>query len=669
MPRRVPTLRGNDGKPFQIVIDKFGKGVMTLFDETRLPIDAVSQAFNMYLDQDGVWTVRPGTSTYGATLTTPIDGGGSFAKYNSDGTTDTYIWVLDNGSFKVSQDGGSWSTKTLNGGGAVTWTTGYPIFGKQHGSRIYLANGQDEMAYYDIDNDYVVTFTALGVPGSLVAPTRTGLSAGSFNAYYKITAVNSIGESLASAEMSVSGGIDKTRDNWDIGTDYLTMGWGSVAGATRYNIYYSDSTGTQVFLDSSPTNSYIDTGVAVPNTYQEIPEEDTSAGQKYGYLSLSGNRLWATRDPNLPYRVGWTGTGQHFGAFNPFYGGGYIDLNKGSDERVEAVVHFRDGRGNAVATALTSSPSGAGSTWHIALTTLTVDTINIIVPQAYQQQGSVGTRSPRGVVEYNDSVYFPSPKGFHSTGSKQSILNVLVTNEISDNIRPSVQSINNMYAEKIAGYGTNGRIYWSVPAGSSTNNQTWVFDVERGGTWALPWNIGVKQFFEYTDSSGVIRILGVPTSGTKLIQFGSNLTGDSGTAFSTNLQSGLIHWDKNHVGWALIDKVYCEIADPVGNISFNVSGTQKGKSFSSLGSITIADNASSNGWSADEWSDFLWGDSDVTDASFNQTSVKKYLRVNKTLNNLRWQFRSTDINSRYTPMQIVIKGTILPTSDPSNYRS
>lgn len=664
MARKMPALKGDDGKPFTLVIDKFGKGVMTLFDETRLPIDAVQQAQNMVLDQDGVWTVRPGTTPYGATLTTPIDGGGSFTKYNSNGTVTTYLWVIDNGTFKYSTDGGVWTSVA-----GKTWTTGYPVDSEQIGSRLYLGNGQDAMAYLDIDSLALTTFTALNVPGSLVAPTRTGLTAGSYNAYYKITAVNAIGETVASAEMSVSGGINKTRDNWTTGTDYLSMSWGAVAGATRYNIYYSDATGTEVYLDSSATNSYVDTGIATPNPYQEAPTVDSTAGPKYSILSKSGNRLWGGKDPNQPYRVGWTGTGQYMGAFNPFYGGGYIDLNKGSDERPESIVHFRDGKGTAVATVLTSSPSGAGSTWHIALTTLTVDTLVIVVPQAYQQQGSVGTKSPRGVVEYNNSVYFPSPKGFQSLGSQQSILNVLVTSEISANIRPSVEGINNMYADKIAGIASGGRIYWSVPYGTSTNSQTWVLDVERKGTWAVYWTIGVKQFFEYTDSTGQIHLLGVPNTGTKLVEFTDGVSGDSGVAFTTNLESGLIHWDKNHMSWAYIQKVYVEIADPIGTIEFSVAGAQKGKPFRSLGSIEITDEASGSGWSSDEWSDFEWGDSENISTVFSQSSVKKYIRVNKLLNNLKWQFTTEDINSNYSVMQVVIKGVILPTSDPSTFRA
>lgn len=664
MAKAYPKLSGDDGKSFTLVVDQFGKGVMSLFDDTRLPQDAVKQAINMYLTQDSVWTVRPGTSEYGASLTSPIDGAGSFTKYNSDNTITTYMWAIDNGALKYAQDGGSWTTVS-----GKTWTTGKQVLGKQIGSRLYLGNGTDTMAYLDISSLTLTTFSALSAPGSLVAPTRTGLSTGSYNAYYKITAINSIGESISSSEISVSGGINKTRDNWTIGTDYLTMSWGAVSGATRYNIYYSDETNREVYLDSSATTSYIDTGIAVPNPYQEAPSADTSAGPKYMFLNLSGNRLWGTKDPNSPYRVAWTGTGQYLGAFNPFYGGGYIDLNKGGDERPEAIVHFRDGRGNAVATVLTSNPNGSGSTWHISLTTLTVDTLIIVVPQAYQQQGSVGTRSPLGVVEYNDSVYFPSPKGFQGLGSEQSILNVLVTKEVSGNNRDSVQDINNAHADKICGIASNGRIYWSVPFGASENNQIWVLDKERRDAWSLYWELGVKQFFEYTDSSGRIRLLAVPVDGTKLIEFNENVFGDSGVAFPTSLESGLIHWDKNHVTWAYITRVYCEVANPKSSITFSVSGTQKAKPFSSLGTVEITDTLSGSGLGTDLLSDFLLSDTNETPETFTQGSVKKYIKVNKFLNNLKWQFSSTAINARYTPMQVVIKGKIKPTSDPSSYKA
>jgi hypothetical protein len=666
-------LSGNDGKNFTITIDQFGKGVMTLFDDTRLPIDGVHQAQNMMLDQDGVWTTRPGTSSYGGTFDGTVDGGGSFTTYNSDNTASTYYWIVDNGFFKIAQDGEDYTTVS-----GVTWTPGWPTAGKQVSSLkndnvrsnlLLLTNGYDPMAYYDIGSGTLGTYSSISTPTGLVA-TRNTLTAGNYNVFYKVTAVNSIGETLASSEASVSGGVNKTRDNWDVtSTETVSLDWNDVTDATRYNIYYSDRSNEEVFLDSVAVSQYTDTGEATPNPYQATPDSNSTSGPKYMDIALSGNRIWGTKDPNLPYRVGWTGTGQYMGAFNPFYGGGYVDLEKGGVERPEKVVHFRDGKGNALATVLSSDPNGAGATWAISLTTLTVDTLVIVIPVVAKQQGSVGTRSPRGVIEYNDAVFFPSPRGFHNTGSKQSILNVLVTTELSDSIRPTINGINNAYANNICGIAHNGRLYWSVPYGASENNIIIVHDAERKGAWALPWTIGVKQFFEYTDTAGAIHLLAIPVDGDTLIEFGSSNSGDSGEAFSTVLESGLIHWDKNHMTWAYVQKAYVELANPHGSINFSVAGTQKGKNFSTIGSRRISAALGESGFGNDLFGNIQFGDSTDSTATFSQPSTKKVLNIKKYLNNIRWNLSTDDINSRFTLMQVVIEGVVLPTSDPSSWKT
>jgi hypothetical protein len=678
MPRKPVHLSGNDGKPFQITIDKFGRGVMTLFDDTRLPLDAVKQAQNMYLDQDGVWSTRPPSSPYGQALTGPIDGGDSFTVYNSDGTASTFMWVIDNGTFKISQDGGAWTPKT-----GVTWPTGTNVVAKQVSgvkndgvrSNILLLTHTSGLCYYDINSGTLGSYSSIGTPsgGSVTRgtpTTGTGLAAGNQNAYYRITAVNAIGETLGSIEFSVSGGINLTRDNWTLGTHFLSLAWTALVGATRYNIYYSDRSGEEVFLDSSPVNSYNDTGEATPNPYAELPATDTTGGPKYQDLALSGNRVWGTRDPSQPYAVGWTGTGQYMGAFNPFYGGGAVQLEKGGPERPEKVIHFRTGKGDAVASVLTSDPNGAGSTWAITLSTLTVDTLVIVIPVAQKQQGSVGTRSPLGVVEANDSVYFPSPKGFHNQGSRQSILNVLVTSDLSDVIRDYVRGLNNAAASKFAGKFFDGRIYWAVATGgSSTNNAIIVHDIERKGAWALPWTLAVKKFFEYTDSSGAIHLLAIPVSGGQLIEIGGTGSGDSGQAFPTLLESGLIHWDKNHATWAYIRKVYVELADPAGQINFSISGTRRGRDFSTIGSREIQAALGQSGFGADLMGEIMFGDSGSAAATYSQPSVKKVLNIKKTMNNLRWSLSSNSVASRYSVIQIVIDGVMLPTTDPSDWKA
>lgn len=665
MPKRpIPQFNQKDGKPFQIMINDFSKGTMTLADEGRIPQNAVYQSTNAMLDQDGVWRVRYGSQSYGRSLTGPIDGMGRATVYNSDGTNTNYLFVIDNGAIKYSKDGGAWSTITGN-----TWTTGHNATLTQINSRLYVTNGKDNLSYVDLTTmtttPTIVIYTALSTPA---APSlaRTVLTAGSFNAYYKITAVKaSIGETAASAEATIT--VNKSRDQWKTdGTEHIDLTWSAVTGADAYNIYFSDTTGQEVFLDSVSVLAYSDTGQVTLNPYQAAPPTDGTAGPPMSDMKLSGNRIWGTGNPAAPYRIYWSGTGQYLGSFNPFYGGGYIDLNLGGDEKPVSIQHYRDGKGSQEAIALTSSPNGGGSVWFLPLTTLTVDTLTIVIPSALSQ-GTIGTTSSRGVVQANNNVYYPSIKGFQSVGSAQQILNVLVTSEVSTAIRPSVKGISNSAANTIAGVYYYGRIFWSVPFGSTTNNQVWVLDLERQA-WCIYWNIGVKQFLEYTSSDGVVHLLAIPISGNNLIEFSENFVGDSGVASPVSLRSGLVSWDTNHFEFAWVEKVYFELGRPKGNISLNVSGTAVNKNLTSLKSISITDTVSNAGVGSDLVGNFEVGNSNNAPTTYSQASVKKVLYINKPLNNLEWQISSSDPNAAFTLLEVGIVGNILPSGDPSTWR-
>jgi len=663
--RPLPTFNQKDGKPFSIVLSDFSKGTMTLPDEGRIPQNAVYQSTNMMLDQDGVWRVRYGSQQYGKSLTGPIDGMGRATVYNSDGTNTNYLFVIDNGAIKFSKDGGNWTTISGN-----TWTTGNSAQLTQINSRLYVTNGKDNLAYVDLTtmtgSPTIVKYTALSTPGTITL-ARTTLTAGSFNVYYKITAVKaSIGETAASAEATTT--VNKSRDQWKSdGSEHVDLSWTAVTGADAYNIYYSDTTGQEIFLDSTSVTSYSDNGSVTLNPYQAAPPTDGTAGPPFSGMIMSGNRIWGTGNPNYPYRVYWSGTGQYLGSFNPFYGGGYIDLNLGGDEKPVAVQHYRDGKGNQEAIVLTSSPTGGGSVWFVPLTTLTVDTLTIVIPTAVSQ-GTIGTSSgPRGVVQANNNVYYPSIKGFQSVGSVAQLLNVLVTSEISTAVRPSVKGINSSASSSICGVYYFGRIFWSVPFGSATNNQVWVLDLERQ-CWCLAWNIGVKQFLEYTSSDGMVHLLAIPVSGTNLIEFSENFLGDSGSAISVNLRSGLVSWDKNHFEFAWVEKVYFELGRPKGNISLSVSGTAVNKNIASLKSISITDTVSNAGVGSDLVGNFEVGNSNNSPSTYSQASVKKVIYVNKPLNNLEWQITSSDVNASFYLLSVGIVGNVLPSGDPSSWR-
>jgi hypothetical protein len=267
---------------------------------------------------------------------------------------------------------------------------------------------------------------------------------------------------------------------------------------------------------------------------------------------------------------------------------------------------------------------------------LTVDTLVIVIPVAVKQQGSVGTRSPLGVVEYDDSVYFPIAKRFPqhrltAVDPQRARDQRLVRRDPAERARhPTPTPVRLPASPTTAVFTGRSR---TDPAPTT---RVFVYDKERKGAWALPWTLAVKRFFEYTDSGGTIHLLAVPVTGTKLIEIGGSGSGDSGTAFQTILESGIIHFDKNHMTWAYVSKAYVELADPAGDINFGVSGTRRGKSFNTLKTRTISAQQGSGGFGADLWADILFGDTIPSSVTYAQPSIKKVINIKKCSTTLKW---------------------------------
>jgi hypothetical protein len=657
LPRRL--LRTPEVK---IQIEGAKDGVITLVDESRLPTTAFKEATNLQQFQDGRYGTRWGTGSYGSAMASTIDGAKEFRR--SDGTTE--IVAASNGTFYKSTNGGSWTA--LTGG---TYTAGTHCRFLQILSRLYIVNGVDILQYYDGTN--IVPYTAATSPGTPGSFSLAGVAASSSNTvYYKIVAVNDVGSTLPSSAGSTA--VSKTRDNWVNGTDSVSFTWSAGSGSTikRYEIYYSTDDIVYSYLDyvAAGVTTYKDTGVATPNPYIIPPTDNTTTGPKFSTIELSGNRIWGTGDPNNPYRVYGSGVGTTQGYFSAAYDGFYIDLEKGGREYPVAVKHYRDGKGAGQATILTSNPEGTGSIWQIDLLSQTVGTDTFIIPAATKIVGSVGTSGPDGVVSVLDTVMFPNKKGFYNLGSKPALLNVLSTDELSANIRPTWRGLTGSAMNGVVSYLYDAKVFISVPSGSSTNNQTMIFDTERRNWTPVAFTIGFKQFLEYNDTSGVNHLLGVPYTGNHLVEIGPNLRGDSGTAFNTSLVTGLIPCNpSDRYGWGLVKDVSFEFSQPTGTIVVELLGISKSGAVSSLGSRVVADSVTNSGMGTMA-ADTIKADSSTNaPTTFAQTSAIKTLRVNRTLRAFQVRITTSTLGAKYTLMNIRARINILETRDPSSYQT
>lgn len=655
----VPNVPASKVNLYKLNIDKFIRGTNTLINQARLPKEYAVESTNLWQVQDGVWKTRPGTKYYGAAITgvTTIDGAEEFE--TTDGSRE--VIAVAGGKVWKSVDGGAWSELT-----GATFTSGLRPFFRQINNRLYITNGTDDLAFYDGTN--LSKYSAILAPTNLAA-SQTGLTGTNYTNYYRVVAVNTIGYTTPSDGDTVQ--TVKHRDEWAGDTEYVSLSWDAVDGATAYQIYWGEFDGEEYLIGETVGVSFTDKGqVSFPaNIYVETPDDNTTSAPKFRVMEISGNRLWATYDPDNPWRVYYTGTGQYFvnPAFSPFYGGGYSDLEIGTKNKPVNVVHYRTGKGDPVITALCSSPDGQGTIFQIELVSITVGDVTFTVPAASKIVGSIGADAPYGVVKVGDNVLFPNKKGVYALRNKEQIFNVLSSDDLTGNIRNSYESLNPNKIPDLCAYHRPPRVYFSGAVGSD-NDRVFIYDMERRN-WTWAWNIGFKQFFEYTDNSTakITHFLAIPTSGNQLVEISENFLGDFGESFLQTYLSPLIRVNEDYTTVAKINEAIFELGNLRGVVSVQVIGITKSGQISTLSTKTVSANTGTSGWGDDAWSGMLFSDTEDVPSTFAESSTKKKLRVGKKLYAVQFKVTANNIDTSFELLGLQAKGYLLPSRAPSQW--
>lgn len=612
----------------------FNRGVVTLVDESRLPLNALKEATNTLLYEDGFPGPRWGVDWFAtAPSADAIDG--AFMHEHTDGVI--HLLILAGGTlYRSTDDGQNWDTCT-----GYTFTVGAKATTEQARNFTYIATKSDPIVRYD-------GTTTLQVYSAITAPAapsiaKTGLTGSAYTYYYKISAVNEIGFTEASPATSQT--VGKPRDQWDA-SNLLTLTWSAVTGADRYDIYVSDIAGEETYIASVSGLEYIDNGAAIQNITVTAPEDNTTGGPSVGDIAFVESRLWVTDDATNEHRVSWTGSGQYLGSFSSYYDGGYVDLKKGSQFKPVKVEDYRDGKGDPYATVWLKSPDGRGAIAQIKLETFTVGDISFTVPNVLFLPGSRGTNAPGSVVNVLNDYFYYNSQAFYNLGSRAQFLNLLSTDEASANIRPSVKEISQSGSAGIAAIYFDAKIFFSVPYGSDTNNHIAVYDTERQAWLPKAYTIGAEKFLQYRTNSGTIKLLFWKPGDTQLSETASNIKGDYGLSFSGSIVTGLQHVEKDRFAFWFVEEGEVEFARPEGTINIELIGVERSKGFSSLKSNTIVPRNSNVGWSTFLWSSTLWTDTSAVPEVYSESTVKRYFAVQRELNawqySITWNSKDTD---------------------------
>lgn len=647
-----------------LTLDNFKRGVITLIDKSRLPKNALQEADNIFLYEDGMPGPRPGVDWFGTAPSASAIQGFDYFDYNG---AIHLVCVAGGTVYRSTDDGATWDTCT----GATLDATA-PVNMNQYNSYLYLTNGIDNITRYSGSSTVLSQYSTLATPA---APTvvETGLTGTGYSYYYKCARVNEIGFSVASAASTVVQS-SLPREAWDTTSNYATVTVPAyVSGQTRTDIYISTDDVNYYYLSSVTTTATVadtfkDDGSAIVVPSTTAPTASTAQGPLVEELTNVGSRMYGVRDTVNKYRIWFTSSTVPMGAFSSAYDGGYLDWSPGGKYMPVQVADYRDGKGTPYATVWCDSADGQGCILQMSLETLTIADISVTIPSAYKLPGSRGTPAPRSVVNVLNDYYYYNTQAFYNLGSRAQFLNLISTDEISANIRPTIKQIPTSAEPNIASVYYDANVYFSVGYGQTDNNYTAVYNTEQKAWLPTAFTIGFSKFLRYTGTDGIPHLLAVKPGDTKLSEISTSIQGDYGQAFATSLYTGLYPVTKNRFEFQWTEEAEIELSNPQDAISFELLGIERTRGFRSSKSASIETTLTGQGWSTFDWSTTYWSDTSEVPDTYSESSVKRYFSVQRELNAIQWHITTNSLAARYVLRTLQTHGTPTQSGKPATWR-
>lgn len=244
--------------------------------EAMDPADAV--ALDNWIPGNGVVVGRGGSKTQLDVGAHPVD---SLIPYEGDASN--FLIAAYNGHlWTVYGDGGVIDPAFSLGSGFTSNVWQWGTFD----NKSVLLNGADTPQVFDGISLAPMTITALTTPVNATFTLGTGtLSTATY--YYRVSAINSNGETLASTETSLA----------ITGPAGVNVNWVAVVGATGYKVYGRTTGAEQLIATVGNVTTYLDTGAITPSG--SLPGINTTAVDGtllIDVMNFKGRAFYVERD-------------------------------------------------------------------------------------------------------------------------------------------------------------------------------------------------------------------------------------------------------------------------------------------------------------------------------------------------------------------------------------
>lgn len=231
---------------------------------------------------------------------------------------------------------------------------------------------------------------------------------------------------------------------------------------------------------------YLDVTSMWPMANLLSPTENVTEGVKASHVTCIDGRLYFWGNEHEPQRL-WIG-GNPGNLFNvsPGTGGGFVDVEPGTNQEIRYVDKYKTQSGNSIVTMLCDSEnSSKEQRYNLVENSVTISNEqNMKSWQAEQVAGAVGCKSYRGAIVCEDGLYSISRYGLALTTMTMEYNSQIRANYVSDPIKPVFTDKNGSILKSAVVLEVDGVLYMSFGRNDEElDNILFCYDIDLKSWW------------------------------------------------------------------------------------------------------------------------------------------------------------------------------------------